>query len=161
MLSLRRFKMLIDSYGAEPRRWPDKDRPQAEALLKASPEARRLFEQALRLDGAIKEASVRQDTSLWRPGERDAALATLRAVVAARIAVRSSDRRPARWYRVWWMLQGGRWAHPGFLRWVGMMVGSGVVVVAGLWIGWMQTRPPVSADLFTMLQLAPIRGLAW
>ncbi|MGB6308684.1 MAG: hypothetical protein WBF89_12930, partial [Steroidobacteraceae bacterium] len=86
---MRRFRALIDSYGADLRRWPDSDRPPAQLLLEALPEARRLLDEARRLDEKIAAAAARQDAELWAKDEPDAALARLRDRIAVRIAART------------------------------------------------------------------------
>ena len=86
MLTLKRFRTLIDSYGAAPERWPDSMRAEAEVLLRVSPEAQQLLAEARELDEAIGAASEREKAVSWPPGEEAAALARLRSGVAARLA---------------------------------------------------------------------------
>lgn len=52
-LTIDRVKELIAAYGGDPARWPDEERTAAEAVLEASPEARRLLEEARRIDAAL------------------------------------------------------------------------------------------------------------
>jgi hypothetical protein len=52
-MSLDRFRMLLDSYGARADRWPDSERQAALALLASSQEAERLCRNAARVDAAI------------------------------------------------------------------------------------------------------------
>lgn len=49
-MSLERFRRLVDSYGAESARWPAEEREAALLLAEGSGEARRLREEARRLD---------------------------------------------------------------------------------------------------------------
>jgi len=50
MMTLDRFAALVDAYGASPARWPEGERAAAVELMQASAEARRLAEEADRLD---------------------------------------------------------------------------------------------------------------
>lgn len=50
MMNLDRFAALVDAYGASPARWPEAERAAAMELMKTSPEARRLAEEADALD---------------------------------------------------------------------------------------------------------------
>ena len=56
--ALARFENLLDAYGAEPRRWPADRRAEAEALLRASPEARALRDTAAHLDAMLDAAPI-------------------------------------------------------------------------------------------------------
>lgn len=68
-VDLDRFLELVDAYGAEPGRWPERERAGALALLATSPEARAACREAAKLDGLLDELPA------YRPS----------AVVAARI----------------------------------------------------------------------------
>ena len=81
MLTLRRFRTMADSYGADLLRWPDGARAEAQALLKASPAARALLDEARTLDDAIEAAGASEDAVLWEPDGQDAAMARLRSGV--------------------------------------------------------------------------------
>jgi hypothetical protein len=153
MLSLKRFKALLDSYGAAPQRWPETQRAPGLELLRNSREAQRCFEEAQRLDQTLQVASTREDATLWPPGEREAALASLRARVWAHRpnSPIPSPRRPARFLV-------GAWASTP-THWAGAMALGVAVVALGVWIGGLQSEPP-PADLLTMLS-APIHALAW
>ena len=48
-----RFAAILEAYGAEPRRWPADERQSALEYLMTSQEARRLREDAARLDGLL------------------------------------------------------------------------------------------------------------
>jgi hypothetical protein len=52
-LLVSRFAELLDSYGGDLARWPELDRVRAEALLRTDADARRLHEDALRLDAQL------------------------------------------------------------------------------------------------------------
>ncbi|MCC7045104.1 MAG: hypothetical protein IT562_00180 [Alphaproteobacteria bacterium] len=51
-----RFATLLDAYGGDPKRWPAAERGDAEAYLAATPAARGLIDDALRLDALIDAA---------------------------------------------------------------------------------------------------------
>jgi hypothetical protein len=53
MMNLERFAAIVEAYGGSPARWPDAERAAAVALMKASPEAQRLAEEAEALDGLL------------------------------------------------------------------------------------------------------------
>lgn len=151
MLTLRRFRTMIDSYGADPLRWPDEMRAGALALLDSSAEARAAFREARRLDHAIEAARARDDSMLRHPDEQAAALARVRSGVAARIAT-SKARRPTDW-DVGWMqsLQ---------MRWIGMATSGGLAIAAGLLIGATYASRPEFDTVLSMLQPVPIHILA-
>ena len=169
MLTLKRFKALTDSYGAEPQRWPDDVRADAEALLRVSPEAQRLLAEARELDEGITAARERVDAASWMPDEEAAALARLRAGVAARLARSAGQEtmgqvvsvRGAGWRR-WlrrWMLPVAQW--PSSARLAGMAAAGGFLIAVGLFLGSMDaTRPAPQVDVLAMLQPNPLPFLA-
>jgi hypothetical protein len=160
MLTFRRFEALAESYGGDLRRWPEVERVAAAALLETSSEARSVLERARALDLAIAEANGWEDATLWHEGEPDAALARLRSGVAARIAPKAV--RPPRWsgWRSGWALVGGgQWVMPGLLRQVGLVMGGGVAITAGVMIGRMQDAASAHVDLLAILQAPPLHGL--
>jgi hypothetical protein len=161
MLTLTRFKALTDSYGAAPDRWPESVRADAEALLRASPEARQLLAEARALDEAIDAASEGENAVSWPPGEEAAALARLRAGVAAHVA-RAAGRQTAahrlRWLRGW-VLPVAQWSSSA--RRVAMAAAGGVIIAVGLLLGSMDVaRPPSQVDVLAMLQPDPLPFLA-
>lgn len=72
-MTLERLHHLVAAYGAEPRHWPDVERPAAEALVARSSAARDLLAQARELDAVL--AAVPADVP-------DAAMARLTAATA-------------------------------------------------------------------------------
>ena len=160
--AIGRFRAAMARHGSDLRRWPAGDRARADALLGSSPEASELLDEAWRLDDALRSAGSVQDRRLWGPGEQDAALARLRAGVAARIAP-VPLRSPAPSWRVA-LLQ------PAFaisgntsvsLGWRVAMSG-GLAVMAGLWLGWVESAVVAKpAGLLTVLQSAPFHSLGW
>ena len=57
MMGMDRLRELLEAYGAEPGRWPAKDRAAALALLAGNEEARRLQKQAAAIDGLLDRAT--------------------------------------------------------------------------------------------------------
>jgi hypothetical protein len=158
MLTLRRFKAMAASYGADLWRWPEAVRADARVLLADSPEARAFLQEAQRLDDALEAASAREDTTHWRPGEQAAALARLRSGVESRIAAAAAC-RPAQRRTGWTLSATGRWGHALRLRWVGMATGGGFAIMAGLLIGALYASAPEPDPVLMMLQPAPIHAL--
>ena len=72
-MSLDRLQRMIDANGADPLRWPEAERPAAQALVGRSPEARQMVARARALDDAL--AALPADGP-------DAALARLTAATA-------------------------------------------------------------------------------
>ncbi len=163
MMTLGRFRALLDSYGADPQRWPQASRADAEKLLSGSAAARAMREEAERLDAAIAAATAREDAALARLSPPDEALRRLRSGVAARIATeaeRPTERRTA------WTFAAviDRLLSPApfssRLHWAGMATAGGFAIVAGLLLGAMYATPPTADSVLSMLQPAPILILA-
>jgi hypothetical protein len=160
MLTLRRFRAMAGSYGADLQRWPEAERGAAQALLNASPRARELVNEELMLDEALEAASAREDAAHWPPGEQNAALARLRSGVVARIGS-SIGRRPAIGRFGSLLGGGGQWAFSPYLRWAGIATCSGFAITAGLLIGATYVSSPASDTVLMMLQPVPIQLLAY
>ena len=161
MLTLQRFKIMADSYGANPQRWPEELRREAEMLLNVSTEARALLEEARKLDEAIDAARAAEDAGRWGPGEQSAALARLRSGVEARIAStphRLSDRR-----RGFGLATGigSQWIPSVRLYLLGMAAAGSCAVMVGFLIGSIYVSEPASDSALAMLlQPAPIHILS-
>jgi hypothetical protein len=109
-MTLERFAALLESYGAEERRWPDAERAPAAALLAASPAARTLRDEARRLDELLDESVVDDPV----PALRAAILATVPAPPAQpQRRVRAGHVR-TRWWTALWADMGG-WRPAGAL----------------------------------------------
>ncbi len=148
MMTLKRFRALARSYGAELQRWPQEERDGAGELLAGSEEARALLEQERSLDGIIAAAAARQDAARLPRGARDDALTRLRSGVAARI-------RPEEEPRGWPRSFSVRMRHFG-------LAATGVfAILAGLLIGGMYgpSTSPAGA-LSALLQPATLDFLA-
>jgi len=150
MLTIRRFRVLAESYGADLQRWPQRSRAAAERLLTVSAQARRVFSEARILDAAILEASTQNQVS---PAEQCAALERLKSAVAIRLATSNAQRpHPSvfgwmpRWFR--------EVATPRRFK-----LASGVcaVLVAGLVIGSLYTGAPATRSVLTFLQPDPLQ----
>ena len=159
MMTLRRFKSLTDSYGADLQRWPEDERGAAAALLGSSAQARQRIAEALGLDEALGAASFQTDAALWPAGHADAALAWLRSSVGAEIAQPLYEQTAGTW-----LTRGAtRWAHLVVsmqLGWPSLAASGGLAVVMGLLIGSSDIARPVPVNLLTMLQPSPIQVLS-
>lgn len=168
MLSLKRFQALLDSYGADPRRWPDAERAPAQRLLASSREAQRRFNEAQRFDQSLRDAGAHEDSTLWRSGEQQGALTSVLARFWAGGPVRSRDTSAHRGLRprlrtllpaLPLQLDGIGGGTSSTARWAGTMAVGAAVLALGMWVGWQQSEP-VAPDLITVLS-APIHGLSW
>jgi hypothetical protein len=143
MLTLKRFKTMTDSYGADLLRWPEQERAAAQTLLEECAEARALLADARMLDDALAIASARRSAAHLRNYNEEATLARLRSGVAARIAATGGRSRG--------------WSSPG---WVSLATAGSLAVVAGLVIGGLYNPPGASSDaLITLLQPTPLDKL--
>jgi hypothetical protein len=157
MMTLRRFRGLADSYGADLQRWPEDLRAQALTLLDASAEARAIITGARELDEAIAAARAAHDARLWGTESPDAALHRLRASISTRIrrapSARASliegiDSRPARHL-------------PRRAEWFGLATAAGLAVLAGLALGFLYSpsSSPPQDHLTALLQPVPLQLL--
>ena len=62
-MTLDRFAVLLDAYGADPARWPDAERAAARALLDGSSEARARRDAAAALDALLDRAATVEPSS--------------------------------------------------------------------------------------------------
>jgi hypothetical protein len=152
MLTLRRFRELAESYGGDLQRWPQETRDGAQALLNVSSQARAFLDAERALDDAIAEASARSDAAARRISEDDAALARLRSVVTARIAVSSPRHHPAHWHRARESFRRVNGVISSHLIWVGMATGSSLAIIVGFLIGALYASEPASDAVLSMLQ---------
>lgn len=60
----RRFRDILDAYGAEPRRWPERERAAALAFLRDHPQAEQWRTEAAALDAALDEAPPARPSDL-------------------------------------------------------------------------------------------------
>jgi hypothetical protein len=157
MLTLKRFKAMTDSYGADLLRWPEQERAAAQTLLEGSAEARALLGDARMLDEALAVASARQSAAHRRNNHEAAALARLRSGVAVRIAAASERSRVSFLERALSITNRGILFTPS--GWAGLAAAGGLAVLAGLVIGSLYTAPGASDALLTLLQPAPIDNL--
>lgn len=154
MMTLRRFKALADSYGADLQRWPERVRPKARALLDSSPEAQEIIARARELDEAIGAASAARSESLWSGDRPEAALVRLRNAVAAQISpanpATTSGRTSIRTVRT----------TPRRLGWISLATAASVAIVAGVALGIFYSQGASNQDLLALLQPSPIQLLA-
>lgn len=150
MLTIKRFQVLAESYGADLQRWPQESRTEAERLLAVSSEARQALAAARILDAAILEASTQDQLS---PAEQSAALERLKSAVASELA--TSNARHMGVSSFGWM---PRWLHEVTTP-RGFRLASGVcaAVIAGLVIGSLYTGAPATKSVLTFLQPDPLQ----
>ena len=65
-MNLERLREIVDAYGASATRWPEAERPAAEALLAASAEARALADDAARFDALLDMAPAEEPSAALR-----------------------------------------------------------------------------------------------
>lgn len=155
MMTLRRFRTLADSYGADLQRWPERLRTRARVLLDTSAEARVIMDRAGELDRAIAAARAERDARVWDGGRAAAALPRLRAGVAARIRppVARGTAAPGA------IGSAGARYRPQRARWVGLAAAAGFAVLAGLALGILYSPAAPPQDLTALLQPAPLQLL--
>ena len=160
MMTLRRFRALTQSYGAELQRWPQDERGAAEELLRNSGAARALLEQERTLDEAIAAASTHEHSQRWPQGAADAALARLRSGVANRIAAEQARVRPRTLFG--WLSGGDQEIVALRRRRLGLATSGALAIVAGLLIGGLYGPAPAPAGgvLTALLQPATLEILA-
>jgi hypothetical protein len=153
MMSQRRFSALLDAYGADPRRWPEEQRTRAEALLRVSELARTHLAAAQSLDNALQNAGRANDAHLWGPGEQEAALVRVRALVGSSISNPSPPL--ARISVLPRFLSFARFT--GFNLWsggLGLAAGSCLAVAIGLLAGSTYIAVPAPRNVLAILQPA-------
>jgi len=159
MMTLKRFRALAQSYGADLQRWPQEERGAAEELSGSSEEAHTLLVQERALDEAIAAATAPQDAQHGPQSERDAALVRLRAKVAARLAVGKAQAKPVG--RLSWLLGTASHSSPVRVRRFGLATGGVFAIIAGLLIGGLSGPAPAPVGaLSALLQPATLDILA-
>jgi hypothetical protein len=150
MLTIKRFQVLAESYGADLQRWPQELRAEAERLLAVSSEARQVLAEARILDAAILEASAQDQLS---PAEQNAAVERLKSAVANRLATSHARRMNVSFFG--WM---SGWFHEVTTP-RGFRLASGVcaAVIGGLVVGSLYTGAPATTSILTLLQPDPIQ----
>lgn len=169
MMTEKRFKMLARSYGASFARWPEDERPQAEALWMMSPAARAALAEQDALDadlGRMFRAQAEHLSSQRAGEESGAALARLRAGIAGRLdtveqeKARRGGHDAARWTALlrpqWGVTAGGA----VMTRFTALGLGGLVLFGSGLWLGWMQATGS-SGDFLAAFLMAPVGSGGW
>jgi hypothetical protein len=150
MMTLKRFRTLADSYGADLQRWPERLRPDARRLLESSAEAQEIMARAGELDRAIIAAGAARSDSVWVDDRPEAALVRLRNSVAARI-------RPAIPATA---IAARAIPTPGRVRRISLATAAGVAILAGLVLGIRYSSPAPQQDVLALLQPAPVQLLS-
>jgi hypothetical protein len=155
MLTFKQLETLIESYGADIKRWPRGRQAEARALLDRSPRARALLSEARALDAELAAASSRLDRKLWPNSGQQDAVARLRARVATRIDAAQPRANPSLERLASAVLLV---FPPGRRGWLTLAAAGCMAVLAGLLLGSMFTSPaPSTADnLLIALQPIPI-----
>jgi hypothetical protein len=147
MMTLRRFRTLADSYGADLQRWPERVRPQAHGLLRSSAQAQQIIARARELDEAIAAAGVARSERLWSGDRADAVLVRLRNGVAARIAPAAPAAAIAARSAPW------------RVRWISLATAASVAILAGLLLGIRYAPVAPHQDFLALLQPSPVQLL--
>lgn len=156
MMTLRRFRTLADSYGADLQRWPERLRGQALAMLDSSAEAQAVIRRARELDDVITKAGSARLERLWGGESADAALHRVQKNVSARI------RRPASAGVTTLDAMRSRAAsryRPRPAQWIGLATAASLAVIAGLSLGILYAPSASQEDLTALLQPAPLQVL--
>jgi len=156
MLSLKQFRSMADSYGADLRRWPEEIRDGARALCSTSAEARAILERARALDEALATANA-VEAAAGTASAEEAALARIRARVRTRIA---AGPKADAWRSRWIALAFGPQARSSTLRWTGMAAAWSLAVAAGLLLGTLYSPAPHTDNVIGLLQPVPIHLFA-
>jgi hypothetical protein len=156
MMTLKRLKALSNSYGADLLRWPAEVRRDAEALLRISDEARQILATAAETDAMLDAMSRVEQAVLSSGPEEAAALARLRAGVAARIAEESLAKKQRRRWQGIASLNGGVATLQANLGWLCLATSGAVAVVGGLFIGVISTPSSMPDAVLSLLQTFPL-----
>jgi hypothetical protein len=157
MMTLKRFRKLADSYGADLRRWPERLRPEARRLLESSAQARQIIGGAGELDDALIAAAAARSDSVWSGDDPEDALLRLRNGVAARIRTGGAPATaiaaggiPIRTPR----------NAPRRVGWISLATAASVAILAGLVLGIRYSPAAPQQDLLALLQPAPVQLLS-
>jgi hypothetical protein len=155
MMTLKRFRTLADSYGADFQRWPERLRPEGRRFLESSAAAQEIMSSAGELDRAIVAAGAARRDSVWS-GESDAAFVRLRNSVGARI--RLTDREEAAIPARATSARAVRNTSRRF-GWFSLATAASVAILAGVLLGVRSSPPPPQQDVLALLQPAPVQLL--
>lgn len=132
-VSLTRLRELLDTYGADPGRWPADERMAAEALLADSPEARNWREAARSLDAILDAAPAPRPSVGLLDSILGAADALPGQAPAPVIPLTSARHRALR-----------RWLRPA--AWVPLAAAATLIL-------WLQMRPADAPQLASLSNL--------
>lgn len=156
MMTLRRFRALVASYGSDLRRWPAETRGEVTMLATISAEVRSVLTEERELDEALESLHRMEDAALWPQHEQQAALARLRSGVGARITATASQ-PPHRVAGInWSSVAGPVGVLHAPLRLLGLAASGSIAVAIGIVIGSMSGAGGAPDAVQTLLQASPI-----
>lgn len=132
MMTIERFKVLVEAYGANPARWPEAERAVAETFVNATPEAQRILAEAAALDHVL-------DTASTAPVTRELEMRVLESFTAKEAR---SPRRAS------WFPEVMPWTQAAALAAslvLGMVAGGALPVIAGVGEGAVAADPAMMA----------------
>lgn len=132
-MSLERFAVIVDAYGAEPRRWPAAEREAAVTLAATDADAAALLAEARSLDAGL-----------------DALPLPAAATAARRRAAMPAPELPSRWQEFLGLLGGWKLAAPAMA----------MALVAGLDVGMRASRSDWAAPIVAETAAADSNPLA-
>lgn len=124
-MNLERFTVIVDAYGADPRRWPAAERDAAQAFAAADAQAAALLAEALALDAGLDALPIPEPASA----------ALRRAAMPQPITA-----RPSRWQELLALLGGWRLALPAMAVALIMGINVGSRTDLGNWTANAATR---------------------
>ncbi len=133
LMSLERFAVIVDAYGADPRRWPAAERDAAQAFAAADAQAAVLLAEALALDAGLDALPIPEPASA----------ALRRAAMPLPVTARSS-----RWQELLALLGGWRLALPAMA----------VALIVGINVGSRANLGSWTADAATRTETASASG---
>jgi hypothetical protein len=158
MLTLQRFRALAAAYGADLNRWPQKERDEARILLQTSAQARMQLQEALMLDEVIATGTANEKKTR-NIKEQEIALSRLRIAVAERISRPVRPKTLSGRHFVPALFKTMCWTNVVRVGDVRVAAAACLTISVGLLIGWTCAARPISGDLISVLEAAPMRIL--
>lgn len=140
LMNLERFAVIVDAYGADPRRWPAAERDAAQAFATTDARASVLLAEALALDAGLDALPIPEPASA----------ALRRAAMPLPITARSS-----RWQELLALLGGWRLALPAMAVALIMGINVGSHADLGNWTANAATRTETASTTSSNTLAAP------